>query len=132
MELRYHYTYKDQITCGYRSSSISRNAVDGCGVFSSLPTHISYNKCPKQIISILSISLIERDHITALTRELKPNKPFSKPESLKKKEDGVKSIARISINPLCAYYGNAADNAKVITSNYLATPFCKITLPLWR
>lgn len=56
--------------------------MDGCEQFNSYPTHISYNKCPKHIISIFSISVVALDHIIAFTLELIPNKPFSKPESL--------------------------------------------------
>ena len=70
-------------TCGYRSRSIWRCARVGDDSGNSYPAHISNNKCPKQITSMLSISVDERDHNTELTRELNPNKLFSKPDNLK-------------------------------------------------
>lgn len=69
-------------TCGKCSNSISSTRMDGLGVVISWPVHISYSKWPKQMISTFSISVVERDHITALMRELKPSRPFSRPDNL--------------------------------------------------
>lgn len=72
-------------TCGYRSKSICRCPCVGCGVGNSYPVHISNNKCPKQIISMFSISGAHRTpHTIELTRECKPSKPFSIPDNLQK------------------------------------------------
>lgn len=69
-------------TCGFRSKSNCKWPLVGNGSDSSYPVHISYNKCPKQITSIFSISAADCAQSTALTREFNPNKPFSSPDSL--------------------------------------------------
>lgn len=44
--------------------------------------------------SIFSISADERDHITALTREFKPNNSFSSPDSLQNVKSNIFNCSR--------------------------------------
>lgn len=54
------------------------------------------------------MSVVERDHIIALMRELNPKRPFSRPESLynrkinifKKNNTIYKNIAKVELNSL--------------------------------
>lgn len=70
--------------------------MDGFGVVISWPMHISYSKWPKQMISTFSMSVVERDHITAFIRDDSPNRPFSRPDNLRFPQKENKTKQRVN------------------------------------
>lgn len=44
------------------------------------------------MMSTFSMSVVERDHMTALMRDDKPSKPFSRPDNLKRNKNKKKNL----------------------------------------